>query len=81
LVHVGLSSYQINVKVDTYLMSGTRLVWVIYPERRIVSVYYRQLDGTTIYRSLNDKDTLSGDDVLPSFSVAIGVIFTALSKA
>jgi len=72
---------QINVKVDTYLMSGTRLVWVIYPERRIVSVYYRQLDGTTIYRSLNDKDTLSGDDVLSSFSVAIGVIFTAPSKA
>ena len=72
---------QMSVKVDTYLMSGTRLVWLIYPERRVVSVYHRQPDGTTTYRSLNDKDTLSGDDVLPSFSVATVAIFTAPPKA
>ncbi len=67
---------QMSAKVDSYLMSGVRLVWVIYPERRTISVYHAQPDGTTMYRSLTEKDTLSGDDVMPGLSAQISAIFS-----
>lgn len=71
---------QMAAKIDAYLGAGVRLVWVIYPERRTVSVYHTKTDGTITYRSLSDSEMLSGDDILPELSVPIGAIFTAPSK-
>ena len=57
-------------KVGDWLEGGTRLVWVIDPERRVARVY-RQ-DGTETH--LADSGTLEGEDVLPGFSCSLSSI-------
>ncbi len=57
-------------KAAYYLANGTRMVWLIYPEKRIVEVLTpddRQL--------LNESATLNGGAVLPNFSLPISEIF------
>jgi Uma2 family endonuclease len=51
-------------KVGEFLDSGTRLVWVIDPEKRAAAVY-RSL---TEVRQLGPEDNLDGEDVVPGFS-------------
>jgi Uma2 family endonuclease len=51
-------------KVADWLNAGTRLVWVIDPERRTGRVH--RPDGTIIL--LSELDSLDGEDVLPGFS-------------
>jgi Uma2 family endonuclease len=52
------------VKVGDWLEAGTRLVWVINPERRLARVYRH--DGSET--SINETGELDGEDVLPGFS-------------
>ena len=51
-----------------WLAAGTRLVWVVDPQRREARVY-RQ-DGSLAV--LGDDDALDGEDVLPGFSCRLG---------
>jgi Uma2 family endonuclease len=51
-------------KVADWLGAGTRLVWVIDPERRTGRVH--RPDGTVMM--LNELDALDGEDLLPGFS-------------
>jgi len=62
---------EVQSKVLEYLDAGTRLVWVIDPESKTISVY-RSLSNV---RVLTNKDTLDGADVLPGFSVAVKELF------
>ena len=57
-------------KVGDWLEAGTRLVWVIDPERRIARVY--RPDGTE--SSLTEGQSLDGEDVVPGFSCLLGSI-------
>jgi Uma2 family endonuclease len=57
-------------KADYYLAKGVRMVWLVYPEKRIVEVLTP--DDRHL---LNDADTLEGGDVLPGFSLPIRDIF------
>ncbi|MGQ0603423.1 MAG: Uma2 family endonuclease [Anaerolineales bacterium] len=58
-------------KLREYFAIGVRLVWVADPEAR--SVYaYRSL---TDVREFKEGDTLTGDDVLPGFSVPVAQLF------
>jgi Uma2 family endonuclease len=54
-------------KVAFYLFHGVRLVWLVNPETRTVTVL------TPAGRSsrLGEDDTLDGDDVLPGLAVAV----------
>lgn len=62
---------EVDTKLDEYLRSGVRLVWVIYLPTRNVWAY--KPDGTAkLYRS---GDTLPGEDVLPGFSVPVAELF------
>lgn len=58
-------------KVLEYLSAGTRLVWVVAPRRRTVTVHYP--DRTA--RILTEGDELDGGDVLPGFKVAVAELF------
>ncbi len=58
-------------KAREYVESGVRIVWVLWPKRRAVSVHTR--DEKTA--ELGPDDTLDGDDVLPGFSVRVGELF------
>jgi Uma2 family endonuclease len=51
-------------KVGEFLDAGTRIVWVIDPEKRAAAVY-RSL---TEVRQLGPEDNLDGEDVVPGFS-------------
>lgn len=58
-------------KVGEYLDAGARLVCVVDPENRRVSAY-RGLNQVRVY---GPGDTLSGEDVLPGFSLPLNEIF------
>ncbi|MEP7200521.1 MAG: Uma2 family endonuclease [Chloroflexota bacterium] len=58
-------------KVIEYLSAGTRLVWLIYPRTKTVTVY-RSLRNI---RVLTSNDTLSGEDVVPGFACQVSELF------
>lgn len=58
-------------KVLEYLHCGVRLVWVIDPAKRSVTVY-RSPDEDKVFP---EKATLSGEDVLPGFSCLVAELF------
>jgi len=62
---------RIEGKVAEWLESGTRMLWVVSPKMRTVTVY-RSLTEIAI---LTDKDTLDGGDVVPGFRISIAEIF------
>jgi Uma2 family endonuclease len=58
-------------KVTEYLSGGSRLVWVVWPTTRSVTVY--SSDG--LVRTLGPDDELDGGDVLPGFQVRVADLF------
>ncbi len=62
-------------KVERYLRYGSRFVWLVYPEKKIVDVYRLAEDGSIVLRSYGINDTLDGGDVLPGFTLAVKEIF------
>jgi Uma2 family endonuclease len=63
---------QMREKADYYLKNGSKLVWLIYPEKRLVEVRSAKT-GTDI---LTIDDTLDGGDVLPGFKLPVKAIFS-----
>ena len=61
---------ELLAKVADWLSAGTRLVWVVDPERRVARVY-RHDGGETI---VAEGGTLDGEDVLPGFSCPLASI-------
>jgi Uma2 family endonuclease len=62
---------RLQEKVRHYLKHGVRMVWLIDPELRIVTVYRT----TNEARTLEETDTLGGEDVLPGFSCPVARFF------
>lgn len=58
-------------KVADWLSAGTRLVWVVDPERRIVRVY--RADGSESL--LGTEDTLSGEAIVPGLAFPVGELW------
>ena len=54
-------------KVADWLSAGTRLVWVVDPERRLARIYRR--DGSETF--VTADGALDGEDVLPGFSCTL----------
>lgn len=61
----------IAAKVRDYLDAGTRLVWIVDPPRRTVTVHRR--DGSADVRG--EDDALDGEDVLPGFQLMVRSLF------
>lgn len=62
---------EINVKVDTYLTDGVKLIWIVDPQRKTIAAY-EDSDSPKTYRL---EDTLTGGSVLKGFEVPIIDIF------
>ncbi|HEU5261181.1 MAG TPA: Uma2 family endonuclease [Gemmatimonadales bacterium] len=63
---------EVLAKVADWLGAGTRLAWVVDPERSEVRVYRR--DGSLVV--LREGDSLDGEDVLPGFSCPLIALFS-----
>ncbi|MFM7150428.1 MAG: Uma2 family endonuclease [Gemmataceae bacterium] len=62
---------RINRKIREYLDKGVRLVWVVDPKDRSVTVYCPGRGNLM----LTEKDTLDGEMVLPGFSCRVADLF------
>ncbi len=58
-------------KVEEYFRAGVRLVWVIYPRRRLVYVY----QSLTQIQGLTRAEELDGGTVLPGFRLPLAALF------
>lgn len=60
-------SKQIRAKLIEYFAKGVRLVWVIAPEDRTLTIYRMPDEG----RVLHETVTATGEDVLPGFTCRV----------
>jgi Uma2 family endonuclease len=58
-------------KLKDYFFAGVRLVWYVDPETRTVEVYTAPDQVTR----LTEADTLTGDPVLPGFTLPVAAVF------
>ena len=63
--------YRIVRKAFDYLEAGTRLVWVLDPVSKTVTVYRSESD----IEILTHEATLMGEDVVPGFTCPVGQLF------
>ena len=63
---------EVQTKILGYLQAGTSLVWIVRPRTRTVTVYRSLTD----IRVLTEHDTLTGENLLPGFAVAVAEIFS-----
>ena len=71
VVSPGDRASEIQAKIDEWLRAGVLLAWVLYPATRSAMVF--RADGTT--QLLHADDTLSGEAVLPGFTVRVSDLF------
>jgi Uma2 family endonuclease len=62
---------RVQKKVREYLAKGVRLIWVVDPVDRSMTVY-RSLKEVSI---LTETETLEGGDVVPGFACRVGDLF------
>jgi Uma2 family endonuclease len=63
-------------KRQEYFASGVRLVWLVDPVARTVTVF----TGPDRSKALGAADTLDGSDVLPGFALPVGDLFAELDR-
>jgi Uma2 family endonuclease len=68
---------ELDEKVDLYLTSGVRLVWVINPDKENVSIYtlISTRPFTKQQTTLKVGDTLSGGEIIPGFEITVARLF------
>ena len=59
-------------KAASYLAHGSRMVWLVYPDKRLVEIL-----TLTDRQLLTASDNLEGGDVLPGFKLLVKDIFPA----
>jgi len=63
--------YRVIEKAFAYLDAGTRLVWIIEPVAKTVTVYRSKTD----IKFLTCEDTLTGENVIEGFSCRVAQLF------
>jgi Uma2 family endonuclease len=72
----GNTDEEMKRKRDEYFAAGVRLVWLVDPEARTVTVYISPDQS----KLLMQEQTLDGGDVLPSFALALKDLFAELDR-
>ena len=73
VISPGNTVAEMEGKVESWLESGTRLLWVVSPKLRTVTVY-RSLTDISV---LTEKDALDGEQVVPGFRLPVARLFSA----
>jgi Uma2 family endonuclease len=63
--------YDVEEKIEEYLQAGVKLIWIVNPKKRTVTIYQPDVDTQT----LTEADTLDGRDVVPSFQYSLARLF------
>ena len=61
----------VRAKIKEYLFYGVKLVWLVDPETRIVTVYRESPRGV----ELDEDDSLDCGDILPGFTCKVSDLF------
>ncbi|MBZ0302789.1 MAG: Uma2 family endonuclease [Anaerolineae bacterium] len=61
----------LRAKARKYLELGTKMVWLVYPDKQLIEVYQADADD----QILTADDSLDGGAMLPGFSVAVKALF------
>jgi Uma2 family endonuclease len=72
VISPGNTGVEIKDKVAAFLAGGARLVWVL--DAKPIRVMIHRADGTTT--ALGADDQLTGEELLPGFSVLVRELFT-----
>lgn len=62
-------------KTREYLHSGTKCVWAVYVDEKVVYVFQLNADGSLSSRPYGLDDVLDGEDALPGFTLPVQDIF------
>ncbi|MGO9598222.1 MAG: Uma2 family endonuclease [Isosphaeraceae bacterium] len=62
---------ELNQKLEEYLRAGVKLVWIVDPQQRSVTVHHP--DGMS--QRLHETDEISGEEVIPGFRCSVGTFF------
>ena len=75
----GQSASDLAAKARRYLSGGTSTVWVVWPPRREIDVWYpAATEATRPTITLREGDTLDGGMVIPGFSHPVADLFDVL---
>ncbi len=69
---------EMNYKINAYIQYGSRLVWIVDPEREIVTTYRPGQEGDIIARVLRIDDVLTGGDMLSDFRLPLHDLFGSI---
>jgi Uma2 family endonuclease len=62
---------ELRAKIKEYFFAGVRMVWVVDPDERSITILRAPDEGRTLY----DDTALDGGDVLPGFSCKVSDLF------
>jgi Uma2 family endonuclease len=65
---------QMRATATYYIANGSKMVWLVFPEKRLIEVYRSGFDVDI----LDINDMLTGYDLLPGFELPLKDIFTAM---
>jgi Uma2 family endonuclease len=71
VVSPGDTVFEVDAKVQEWLEAGAKMVWVVNPRQRNVTVYRAGTNPII----LTVKDTLDGQDVVPGFQFPVASLF------
>ena len=63
--------FEVDAKVAAWLAAGTGAVWVVNPQRRVVTIHR----AGTAPRTLSETATLTGNDIVGDFQMPVADIF------
>lgn len=63
----------LRAKAQKYIAAGTKMVWLVLPEKQIIEIYQPDADD----QLLTIHDTIDGGAVLPGFTLAVRDLFPA----
>ena len=66
---------ELSRKTAIYLENGTRMLWIVNPMERNAEVYRRTADGQIDVIMIDINGVLSGEDVLPGFTLEMLELF------
>lgn len=67
----GNTKRELAEKINEYFAGGARMVWVVNPKSKTVTVYGSPSDAST----LDENDMLDGGNVVRGFQIAVAEIF------